>query len=380
MTKLTDKDIAYLQERLESNARNYLDVIVNEYGQFFSDLNSEMLAKLRASSKIIEVDENFNRYFENQKEAIKSDSSLSEPEKEKELSEIKPCLAHGGRVYDDNLIHVYPSFLMQRESKSLEQIYQECNSVLVHELLHFFIRPKYSQDSKVSSLVTEGLVDMCARDIHQKLGINAGYLSNYAENVMIVRKGLGNIQDEREAYNVIFNSSVDDFLRLTSTSEFNSYNEFSKLYFYQETKDKAEKEQFKSDYRQKMEKLASLFPDYSASQESITRAILNESANYKTENEALLEINKMALKIRMNLDGLSKEQIEDVISRGIESPLDSSYDKYKEQFIKNPNTNLQVSNSDNHISMGFINTTVLIIIVILMILLTSFFVYCIFFS
>lgn len=380
MTNLTDKDIVYLQERLESNARNYLNLIANEYGQFFSDLNSEMLAKLRASSKIIEVDENFDRYFENQKEAIKSDSSLSEPEKEKELSEIKPCLAHGGRVYDDNRIHVYPSFLMQRESKSLEQIYQECNSVLVHELLHFFIRPKYSQDSKVSSLVTEGLVDMCARDIHQKLGINAGYLSNYAENVMIVRKGLGNIQDEREAYNVIFNSSVDDFLRLTSTSEFNSYNEFSKLYFYQKTKDKAEKEQFKSDYRKKMEKLASLFPDYSASQESITRAILNESANYKTENEALLEINKIALKIRMKLDGLSKEQIEDVISRGIESPLDSSYDKYKEQFIKNPSTNLQVSNSDNHISMGFINTTVLIIIVILMILLTSFFVYWIFFS
>ena len=123
-----------------------------------------------------------------------------------------------------------------------------------------------------------------------------------------------------------------------------------------------------------------MFPDYSASQESITRAILNESANYKTENEALLEINKMALKIRMKLDGLSKEQIEDVISRGIESPLDSSYDKYKEQFIKNPSTNLQVSNIDNHISMGFINTTVLIIIVILMILLTSFFVYWIFFS
>lgn len=68
-------------------------MIANEYGQFFSDLNSEMLAKLRVSSKIIEVDENFNRYFENQKEAIKSDSSLSEPEKE--LSEIKPCLAHG---------------------------------------------------------------------------------------------------------------------------------------------------------------------------------------------------------------------------------------------------------------------------------------------
>ena len=95
MTNLTDKDIAYLQERLESNARNYLNVIANEYGQFFSDLNSEMLAKLRVSSKIIEVDENFNRYFENQKEAIKSDSSLCEPEKKKELSEIKPCLAHG---------------------------------------------------------------------------------------------------------------------------------------------------------------------------------------------------------------------------------------------------------------------------------------------
>ena len=32
MTNLTDKDIAYLQERLEFNARNYLNVIANEYG------------------------------------------------------------------------------------------------------------------------------------------------------------------------------------------------------------------------------------------------------------------------------------------------------------------------------------------------------------
>ena len=87
----------------------------------------------------------------------------------------------------------------------------------------------------------------------------------------------------------------------------------------------------------------------------------------------------------MDLDGLTQEQKNEVINRGILSPLDSAYSNYKKE-INNLNSRDGLTNQSfkvkklemkpevNH-SSGFVNNFILIIFVVMMIVAVFSFVY-----
>lgn len=380
--EINDVDINILQTRLNENANKYLNIIFNEYGQYFSEDSVKIFEQLK-DSNIVKVDKNFNEYFQYQRNEILSDSSLSNDEKAEKLHEISTCLAHGSRVYNDNMIHVYPMYLLESsQSKSSEDIFNSCDSILVHEILHYFIRPNYEKTDKRGSFLTEGLVDMCTRDIGQKYGIHVNdYSSNYTDNVLFVRDALENVVIPDERAKIVFNDDVYSFFEKTTTESFDSEKEASRIIDFQHEKDPTKKQELMPQYRKRMLLLTSLFSDYPASPDSILNALMNKSANCKSSEEAFLQANQFSLNVRMDLDGLTQEQKNEVINRGILSPLDSAYSNYKKE-INNlnlrddlTNQNVKVKKLEMKPEVGFVNTFILIIFVIMMIVAVFSFVY-----
>ena len=154
-----------IEEYLEIKGKEYLNLIKNTYSSFMSQDQIDFLDKL-SNSKLVKVEENGDRLRE-----VWQNENVDIP------------LAHGGRTFDDNIIHFYPiDYLEKMKEKDKKDIiiYEDamvdffsklCEKVLIHELLHFFIRPKYLNDSsleKINSYTTEGLVDMITRDIQIK--------------------------------------------------------------------------------------------------------------------------------------------------------------------------------------------------------------------
>ena len=229
-------------------------------------------------SNIVKVDKNFNEYFQYQRNEILSDSSLSNDEKAEKLHEMSTCLAHGARVYNDNMIHVYPMYLLESsQSKSNEDIFNSCDSILVHEILHYFIRPNYEKTDKRGSFLTEGLVDMCARDIGRKYGIHASdYSSNYTDNVIFVRDALENVVIPGERTKIVFNDDVNSFFEKTTTESFDSEKEASRIIDFQHEKDPTKKQELMPQYIKRMVLLTSLFSDYQAKPDSILNALMSK--------------------------------------------------------------------------------------------------------
>lgn len=384
--EINDVDINILQTRLNENANKYLNIIFNEYGQYFSEDSVKIFEQLK-DSNIVKVDKNFNEYFQYQRNEILSDSSLSNDEKAEKLHEISTCLAHGARVYNDNMIHVYPMYLLEgSQSKSSEDIFNSCDSILVHEILHYFIRPNYEKTDKKGSFLTEGLVDMCTRDIGRKYGIHASdYSSNYTDNVLFVRDALENVVIPGERTKIVFNDDVNSFFEKTTTESFDSEKEASRIIDFQHEKDPTKKQELMPQYRKRMVLLTSLFSDYPAKPDSILNALMNKSANCKSSEEAFLQANQFSINVRMDLDGLTQEQKNEVINRGILSPLDSAYSNYKKE-INNLNSRDGLTNQSvkvkklemkpevNH-SSGFVNNYILIIFAVMMIVAVFSFVY-----
>ena len=384
--EINEVDLNILQTRLNNNAHKYLNIIFNEYGQYFSEDSVKIFEQLK-DSNIVKVDKNFNEYLQHQRNEILSDNSLSNAEKSEKLHEISTCLAHGARVYNDNMIHVYPTYLLgNSQIKSTEDIFYRCDSILVHEILHYFIRPNYEKTDKKGSFLTEGLVDMCTRDIGQKYGIHASdYSSNYTDNVIFVRDALKNVATPDERTKIVFNDDVNTFFEKTTTDSFDSEKESTKIVDFQQENNPTKKQELMPQYRKRMLLLTSLFSDYPAKPDSILNALMNKSANCKSSEEAFLHANQFSLNVRMDMDGLTQEQKNEVINRGILSPLDSAYSNYKNE-INNLNSSNNLTNQNIKVkklemkpesthSSGFVNNFILIIFVIMMIVAVFSFVY-----
>lgn len=246
-----------LQKYLNQKALEYLPLIYNEYGKYFNQEQKQLFQQL-IQSKLIVVEENDIAYQQRNKEAMDQ-------------------LAHGGRVFEDNKIHFYPFNL---KDQSIDNIKNSCEQILIHELLHFFIRPEYIEASDelkdINHDVTEGLVDMCARDIMSKYQLYPNYNSNYFNNVIFIREALQNIANIDEKMSLVFNGSIEDMMDKTSINGYNSLNE------YMNTKNGT------TPFNQAIKDIvASNFPEH---KESAERKILNIAANCKTKEGALLTI------------------------------------------------------------------------------------------
>src|SRR5574344_3488 len=175
-------------KEINEYARQLLDQIFIEYGAYLK--NPDYVKNLLQMEELVVVEKDGSRW-------------------QKEHPNSKIPLAHGGRTFNDNKIHLYP-FISKDKSKNY-------NGVIIHELFHYFLRPDsqikeddienklindyslnnvpgISPDTNFNSFLTEGIVDYFARTY----GMNhegeqfKKYQSNYGLNVIYIRKLLDN--------------------------------------------------------------------------------------------------------------------------------------------------------------------------------------------
>jgi len=200
-----------LQQYLNQKANEYLRLIISEFGNLGIKNNLgeiTLQAEQLLSSDIIVVESNDVRLQEQYvKEGIKKQTPL----------------AHGGRTFGDGKIHFYPS---KSEKSTLEEVVSECESTLIHELFHYFIRPQRIDEQNnpnlagINSFITEGIVDMYARNFMKKYNLFSDYNSNYGRNVLFV-KDLLNVEtiDINARNRIAFNASISDILSISPYSK-----------------------------------------------------------------------------------------------------------------------------------------------------------------
>jgi len=282
---LTPETLSQMQDALNISVKKYLEFIKNEYGSYMATEQLAFMAKLETQS-LIKVEDNPNAFLEMQRKEILSNPNLSDLEKKQQLSELTVPLAHGGRVYGDDIIHFYPSVLINpNEPLTLEQIQSKCDSLVVHELLHYFIRPEYMDISNspelkgINGFTAEGLVDMCARDIHLKYGIHAeDYDSNYTTNVVFMREALSHISDPTERMKTIFTNSVEEVYSKTTAENYDSKKEYEKT---------AKKE---TTFQKTISEISGLMPEHKS---ALEHKLMEIAANSESKEKAIETIQTM---------------------------------------------------------------------------------------
>ncbi len=285
LPNIKNTDVAFdnitIQNYLQENAKKYLAIIKNEYGTFMSPEQMQFLGQL-LTTDCVKVDLDGKEYLSNQTNEINNDSNMTTFEKLQELRKLNIPLAHGGRVFEDNKIHFYPSVLLSKNPNlSTEELKQKCDEVLIHELLHFFIRPESLDITNmpelkgINNFTTEGLVDMCARDIQQKYGLFPNYNSEYGSNVIFVREALSNIPSLSERMQLVFNGSIQQIYQQTLTQTYNSQQQFINA------RDKQTK------FDEVIANISKICYPEKKQTESCQRFLYNFSANYKSKIESI---------------------------------------------------------------------------------------------
>ena len=277
-----------IQNYLQETAKKYLTIIKNEYGAFMSPEQMQFLGQL-LTTDCVTVDIDGKEYLLNQTNEINNAPNMTPFEKLQELRKLSIPLAHGGRVFGDNKIHFYPSVLLSKNPNlSTDELKQKCDEVLIHELLHFFIRPESLDITNmpelkgINNFTTEGLVDMCARDIQQKYGLFPNYNSEYGSNVIFVREALSNIPSLSERMQLVFNGSIEQIYQQTSTQTYNSQQQFISA------RDKQTK------YDEVIANISRICYPEKKQTESCQRFLYNFSANFKSKNESIEAIEKIS--------------------------------------------------------------------------------------
>ena len=282
ITNYTQYISIYLTSILNEKAKDYLGIIKAMYGKDMSESQLKYLQNLQENNCVI-VDTDTTKYLNNQLEDAEN------------LNEFNMPIAHGSRVFNDDKIHFYlPAVLNRNPKASFNDIMRTFDSLLMHELFHFFIRPKSNEldSKKVSSFITEGLVDMCTRDIYQKTGKLANYQSNYGSNVIYVRQALANVSLV-ERGQLLFNTDIKTFLRKTTSEKFNSQEELQKAMT------------MTTSYDVLLSKLANVYGSYlpenerESKQSSGLRQLYNLSANAISLDEAIKQIRQVGSRYYM---------------------------------------------------------------------------------
>ncbi len=343
-------------EKLRLRVRELLEIIISEYGNYFSEQSKVLCENLR-NSHIIYLEKSTSDYMQKRRDNI-INSDDNDIEKSLKLNDIETSLVSGSDVFGDGLIHICPTILSGKMDSKL--IYEKCQVELIRELLSYFIKPSFS-DRELNQFLYNGLVDMCVRDIITKYNISSNYLSSFSDNVLYVRNALANLDDDNLKGKIIFDDT-SSFFEKTSSNNFNSYEEAKKTIMYLNETNEQIKGELQSLFRRKINLIASLFNDSLSFKQSFEDYLMNKSANFKALNDAFLEINKIALKKKMELDGLTKQEMQEILDRQIESPLDPAYEECK-KMKKNLNENKKQS---TNISLGYVSVRISLLVGILL--------------
>jgi len=270
-----------LQEYLNKRADEYLKLIIEEFGNLsIKNEKGEIIsnAEQLILNNIVVVENN--------------DVRLQEQYKKEGIIDETP-LAHGGRVFDDGKIHFYPNTLKETPA---EEIPYKCESLLIHELFHYFIRPQQINENNnpelkgINSFIDEGIADMYARDFMIKHNIFPKYDSNYGRNVLYVRD-LFNTQaiNEETRNKIAFNASINDILSMSPYAK-DFYTKFCKK--EEESKEKDLKDKEKISVKTPFEIYTYNIIENNVLEEdkhqipSMYRSVINSSANCQSTEHA----------------------------------------------------------------------------------------------
>jgi hypothetical protein len=199
-----------MEKHLNTLAKEYLLMIKVECAKYMTAPQLVFLEQLLNQDSIVVVEESDETYLNNQKAAIESDTTLKPETKEKHISMLTTPIAHGGRVFEDNKIHFYPFVIKEGDKKQI------CEDILMHELLHYFIRPEYipiinKNLEGLNTYVSEGMVDLVTRHLQEKAGMDDDYRSDYAGNVIFLKDAMSELNPE-EQIETIFQSNIEDII------------------------------------------------------------------------------------------------------------------------------------------------------------------------
>ena len=199
---------------------------INEYGQYIlnciknqysSSLTQEQLQNIEnlLSTEFIVIEKPTKEDIE----FFSKQDGITNPEDYS--AEYIPS-AHGGRAKGDNKIHIYPYTKSFSDCKNDEEIIQSCiDSIVVHEIFHYFIRPNLSNESEsikdeFGHFITEGLVQHYAEDFAKKYRLG-NPKSNYGKNVEFVKQLIASFPDDlnqTQIDKIIFTYNQDELLKI----------------------------------------------------------------------------------------------------------------------------------------------------------------------
>lgn len=204
---------------------------INEYGQYIlnciknqysSSLTQEQLQNIEnlLSTEFIVIEKPTKEDIE----FFSKQDGITNPEDYS--AEYIPS-AHGGRAKGDNKIHIYPYTKSFSDCKNDEEIIQSCiDSIIVHEIFHYFIRPNLSNESETikdefGHFITEGLVQHYAEEFAKKYRLG-NPKSNYGKNVEFVKQLIASFPDnltQAQIDRIIFTYNQDELLKISKNRD-----------------------------------------------------------------------------------------------------------------------------------------------------------------
>lgn len=204
---------------------------INEYGQYIlnciknqysSSLTQEQLQNIEnlLSTEFIVIEKPTKEDIE----FFSKQDGITNPEDYS--AEYIPS-AHGGRAKGDNKIHIYPYTKSFSDCKNDEEIIQSCiDSIVVHEIFHYFIRPNLSNESETikdefGHFITEGLVQHYAEEFTKKYRLG-NPKSNYGKNVEFVKQLIASFPDnltQAQIDRIIFTYNQDELLKISKNRD-----------------------------------------------------------------------------------------------------------------------------------------------------------------
>ena len=348
----------YWQKYLNIQAKGYLQIIANEFGGYMPQEKQQLLTKLLSSDCVV-FESDPQKYLLYQQKAILEDSNLSDIQKRQAISDLKVPLAHGGRTFEDGLIHFYP--MLQEKSK--EGLMNHFNGVLLHELVHYFVQPtnsffdgmdKYTSD-RLNSFMTEGEVDTVTRYLNGKYGICKNYSSEYGANVLLTKEVINN---QPENMGILFAPTSQENLLVESGVSLGKVIEYQKgLTPFQQT-------------ARKVSDIVSL--GASSVSDSYYRNIINNAANEENKDTAL----DTAVKVtEQKLPEKAPDVSKKVNDYKAEQQLSEKKGEVRKLTKTNPNSSGEAPASSGGSSSGSINIIVLSLITCLVEIITFLIVY-----
>lgn len=205
-------DYGKIQQSINEYGQYILNCIKNQYG---SSLTKEQLQNIESllNTEFIVIETPTKEDVE----FFSKQAGITNPE---DYSPEYIPSAHGGRTKEDNKIHIYPYTKSFNNCKTDEEIIQSCiDSIVVHEIFHYFIRPNLSNENETikdefGHFITEGLVQHYAEEFAKKYRLG-NPKSNYGKNVEFVKQLIDSFPKnltQAQIDQIIFTYNQDELL------------------------------------------------------------------------------------------------------------------------------------------------------------------------